>query len=546
MIALAGTGALAKLALRRDRLMIPCWLYALGASVVGSATSFRSLYAHQSERADLARSMDASGPLRAIYGPMYDWSSIGALTAWRMGVLGAVLAGLMSVLLVVRHTREEEETGRQEMLGAAAVDRRAYLTAALSAVATANAAIFAVIAVGMAALGQPVAGSVALGLEVAGGGLVFGAIGAVAAQVAGTARLARGLAGAVLGGAFLLRAAGDAASLNSSSPWVWASPLGWLEHLRPYAAGGESWWVLLPVGALAAAAVAASYAVASRRDCGASLLPSRPGRPHASRMLAGPFGLAWRLQRGAYYGWAVGLTVAGAFYSSVTRSVGDLLDGNAQVNDLIERMGGHQGLTDSFVAMAMGQFGTAVGVFAVQSVLRLRGEETGLGGEAVLAHPVGRLRWAASHLASALLGSAVLLAVTGAMMGLVYGSAVGDITGQVPRLTFAAVAQAPGVWVLAGLGIVVFGLAPRAAVPATWGLLGLFLALGQLGPALRVPQAVMDLSPFTHLPGLPGGREAHRILPLSATPYAWLIAVAAVSLAAGLAGLRKRDMASDS
>ena len=86
-----------------------------------------------------------------------------------------------------------------------------------------------------------------------------------------------------------------------------------------------------------------------------------------------------------------------------------------------------------------------------------------------------------------------------------------------------------------------FGLAPRA-VPAAWGLLGLFLALGQLGPVLRVPQPVMDLSPFTHLPGLPGGHAADRVLPLSATPYGWVLLVAALAFAAGLAGLRRRDL----
>lgn len=540
MSAVAGTGALTKLALLRDRLMIPSWLYALAASVVGSTASFRSLYGEQSQRADLARSMNATGPLRALYGPVYDWNGIGALTAWRMGVLGAALAGLMSILLVVRHTRDEEESGRQEMLGATAIDRRAPLTAALSAAATANAAIFAVIAAGMAVLGQPPAGSVALGLQIAGGGLVFGAIAAVTAQVTESARLARGLAGAVLGAAFLLRGAGDAASVDSRSAAVWASPLGWLEHLRPYDTGGESWWVLLPTAALTAAAVAAAYALAARRDCGAGLLPSRPGPAAGARRLNGPLALAWRLQRGAVYGWAAGLAVAGALYGSVTRSVGDLIGDNAQVNDLIARMGGHQDLTDSFLALTMGLLGIMAGVYAVQSLQRLRAEENGLGAEAVLAHPVGRLRWAASHLTLAVLAPAVLLAVAGALMGLIYGTAVSDIDGQLPRLTFAAMAQAPAVWVLAGLGTLLFGLLPRA-VPATWGLLALFLALGQLGPVLRMPQPVMDLSPFTHLPGLPGG-HSDRVLPLSATPYLWLLLVAAAAFAVGLAGLRRRDL----
>ncbi len=287
MSALTGTSALTGLALRRDRVMIPSWLYALAASVVGSAASFRTLYATRADRAELARSMNASGPLRAFYGPVQNWDGVGGLTAWRMGVLGAALAGLMSILLVVRHTREEEETGRQEMLGAAAVDRRAPLTAALSAAAVANAAVFAVIAAGMTLLGTPAAGSVALGLEVAGGGLAFAAVAAVTAQLTESARLAKGLAGAVLGAAFLLRAAGDAVSEGSSSPLLWASPLGWLEHLHPY--GGESWWVLLPLAGFTVAGCGAGYALTARRDSGASFLPVRPGPAAARPSLASPW-----------------------------------------------------------------------------------------------------------------------------------------------------------------------------------------------------------------------------------------------------------------
>jgi polyether ionophore transport system permease protein len=40
---LAGTGALARLAARRDRIMLPAWLYVLTALVAGTAYSFKQL-----------------------------------------------------------------------------------------------------------------------------------------------------------------------------------------------------------------------------------------------------------------------------------------------------------------------------------------------------------------------------------------------------------------------------------------------------------------------------------------------------------------------
>jgi ABC-2 type transport system permease protein len=48
-------------------------------------------------------------------------------------------------------------------------------------------------------------------------------------------------------------------------------------------------------------------------------------------------------------------------------------------------------------------------------------------------------------------------------------------------------------------------------------------------------QAVLDVSPFTHVPKLPGGA-------FSVVPLAWLSGVALVLAAAGLLGLCRRDV----
>ncbi|MFI2236550.1 ABC transporter permease [Streptomyces chrestomyceticus] len=528
---LAGTGTLLRLALRRDRLMIPAWVVLLGLTVVSMGSTLGTLYDTPAKRAEVAVSMTGNGSLRAIYGPVFS-DSLGGLTAWRIGGIAALLAGVMSLLIVVRHTREEEETGRQELLSAAMVGRRAPLTAALLAALVADAALALLITAGLAASGRPAGGALALGLAVGGTGLVFAGLAAVTAQLTESARAAKGLAGAVLGAAFVLRAAGDAASEDASSPLVWVSPVGWAENLRAFA--GERWWVLLLFLAGTAVTVGAAYSLTARRDLGMSFLPARPGPARAPASLNGPTGLAWRLQRTTLFGWSAGFLLAGAVFGGIIDGASDLVGDNERTREIFERMGGHQGLTDAFVSALTGMLGMFAALYAAGAVLRLRGEETGDRAEPVLAGAVGRLRWAAGHLAVAFLGTALVLLLGGLGLGFTYGLTVGDVGGQLGPTVGAALAQAPAVWALTGLAVLLVGALPRAAA-ATWAVVGGCLGIGWVGPAVQLPQWAMNLSPFSHLPKLPGGEA-------TATPFLWLLALTAVSVAAGLTALRRRDI----
>ncbi|AXE87567.1 ABC transporter permease [Streptomyces sp. Go-475] len=518
---LAGTGTLLRFALRRDRLMVPVWIAVNALMVLSMPSTLEGLYGTPAERADLVRQMGTNSSLRAMVGPVFG-DSLGALTAWRVGVYAGALAAVMSLLVVVRHTRDEEESGRQELVASGMVGRRASLTAALLAAAVANAVLALLLTAGLA--GQGTAGALALGLGIAGVGMVFATLAAVVAQLTESARPARGLTAAVLGAAFVLRAAGDSATDDGSSVLTWLSPLGWLENLRPYA--DERWWVLALPGAAALLQGAVAYALAGRRDIGMSFLPTRPGP--ASGRLGSAGALAWRLQRGGVLGWSIGFFLAGAVYGGMTEGAADLVGDNENARRIIERMGGQAGLTDAFLASMIGMLGLVAALYIVASVLRLHGEETSGRAEPVLANAVGRLRWAAGHLVIAFGGSALIMLLAGLGFAAGYGRQVGPILG-------ACLVQLPAVWVIGGVAVLLHGVLPRGAV-AAWAVAGAVLLIGWVGPALDVPQAVLDVSPFGHLPKLPGGS-------MEWGPVGVLTGLAAALVAAGLAGLRRRDMA---
>ncbi len=140
-----------------------------------------------------------------------------------------------------------------------------------------------------------------------------------------------------------------------------------------------------------------------------------------------------------------------------------------------------------------------------------------------------------SHLVIALAGTVVLLALMGTGMGLGYISRSGGGMSQVGRLLGAGMVQVPAALVLAGLAIALFGLLPRISVAAGWTALGAVVLLLLVGAALRLSHWVMDISPFTHIPKVPGGT-------VTATPLVLLGVIALALCAVGLAGLRRRDI----
>jgi ABC-2 type transport system ATP-binding protein len=139
------------------------------------------------------------------------------------------------------------------------------------------------------------------------------------------------------------------------------------------------------------------------------------------------------------------------------------------------------------------------------------------------------------HLTRTSIGTAALLACAGLGAGVGYGVRGGDVGGRVPWLLGAAMAQLPAALAVAGVAVVAFGLRPGWSAACGWGALALAGALVLFGPALSLGQWALDISPFTHLPKLPGAT-------VSAPPLIWLSAIALAMTLTGLAGLRQRDI----
>jgi ABC-2 type transport system permease protein len=529
---MTGVGKLVRLILRRDRVLLPVWVLVIGLLPVVYVSSFNGLFPTAAERQQYADISVHNAGFVALYGRL-SGSGIGELVAWRAGFIPVIIA-LLSLLTVIRHTRTDEEAGRTELIGAAAVGRHAQLAAALIVTIGANLLLGVILCAAMIGQGLAPAGSVAFGTEFAMAGSMFAAVGAVAAQLTTGARAARSIAILVLGAAWVLRLAGDISAVGSGGlAWLsWISPIGWVQHIFPY--GGDHRWPVVPAVLFTVVAGWLSVVLLGGRDLGTGLLPNRLGPASAAPGLRSPLALAWRLHRELLLGWTIGFAALGLIFGAVTQSVSDLVKDNSAMSDVFSRLGGGNAIVDSYLASTAGILGLIAAGYGIQSMLRLREEETTGHAEVLLTDAVGRLRWAGGHLLFALVGPAVVLAAAGAAEGLTYGLISGDVGTEFGRGIASTTAQLPAVWVLAAVAVVLVGRLPRLSA-LSWGALAICVLVLLVGTTLRASQWLLDVSPFTHIPHLPGAAAV-------ATPFVALTVVAGALAAAGLTGLRRRDV----
>ena len=528
MTSLTGTGTLVRLALRRDRVRLPVWTAVFTAVAASSAAATAAVYPAAGDQRGAADSINSVPALVALYGPVYE-PTLGATSVFKLTAFGAALIGLLMIFTAVRHTRAEEEAGRRELLGSAVVGRFAGLAAGVVVTAVSSLVLGLFSGLGLAAAGLPVAGSLAFGLGWAAAGLVFGGVAAVTAQLTKSARAASGLAVVALLAAYFLRAVGDSAGPR----WLsWASPIGWTQQVRPYA--GDVWWVLAVPLLVTAALLAVAAALARVRDIDAGLLPDRAGAGHAARSLGGAWGLTWRLNRANLAAWLAGYVLIGLVLGGLAGNVGKMLDSDG-ARALITALGGEQALENAFLAAEFSMAGVITAGYAITVLVHLRGEERALRVEPLLATALDRRRLLAGYLLLAVAAPVLLLTALGLTAGLAYGIRTGSPGAEAVRLVGAALAQLPAAWVLAGLATALFGFVARA-VTLAWVALTTFLLLGEFGVLLKLDQWVLDLSPFTHSPKLPGAV-------VHPAPLLWLTALGGALVVAGMTGFRRRDLA---
>lgn len=151
----AGLATLLRFTLRRDRIRLPVWILGLTAAIAATAASYPGIYATVEERYGALLAISNPGTT-ALIGAVYGEGdyTYGIMVGHQLLAMTGVVAALMSIFTVVRHTRAEEESGRAELIRSSVVGRHASATSALLIVLGANIVLAFALAASLASLGS--------------------------------------------------------------------------------------------------------------------------------------------------------------------------------------------------------------------------------------------------------------------------------------------------------------------------------------------------------------------------------------------------------
>ncbi len=539
MKAFKGTFRLFRLALRLDRVRLPIWIIANVGLIALTLPQLATAYNTEPKRIIYATTSASSAVTRLLNGAITG-PSLGNIAVVETFFLGAILFALMNIFLITRHTRQEEETNRSEVIGSTLVGRQAGLTAALLLAFLVNIISAGLIYVVFRANDLPAAGSLAYSAALGFMGMVFAGVAAVTSQLFENTRTANSLAGLVFGLAFVIRGLGDV--LGQLQPGglavtpnfiAWLSPVGWVLNINAFVS--ERWWTLGLFGVLTVILVVASYVLLSMRDVGSALFAPRPGRAHAKPQLLKRFGLIWRLNRTSTISWGTAIILTGAMIGAVAHEFSKLIEENEEMQEILSQLGAGTNITDVLFGFMFIIIAIATTGYALQTLTRMRAEESSGRLELLLSTAESRWSWLFNYTIYSAVTSWIILGLTGFAAGLVFGTITGDVASNVKSLSTAILVYIPAIGVMMGATLVFFSLLPRLYVALAWAALASSLIIFQLGAILKLPQWLLNVSPFLHTPTAP-------IVDVRFRPLLYLSLVA---LGLGITGFilfRRRDI----
>ena len=485
------------------------WGLIFGVAIASSEISYVKIYTNSGQRGALAATYGSNKAMSALFGPAPQLQTVGGFTAFKISMTLMVLGALWGLLTSTRLLRGEEDSGRWDLLLEGLTTRRRAAAQAVGGLAVGALTLWMTTAIITALSGQGstvrirASSSLYFALAMVATAVMFLVVGALTSQLAATRRQAAAVGAALLGVSYALRLIADA---GVGFHWlIWVSPLGWVEELQPLTSPQPL--AFLPIIGFSALLAMSAVSLAGRRDVGKSIVPDRVHARAHLRLLFGPTGLAIRMQRASVIGWWVSISLSALLFGLIARSAGATLSGSTE--EVLSKVGATGTGASAVLGACFLILAVLVAFLAAGQIAAARAEESEGRLDHILIRPVSRTSW----LGGRILVAFVFVLVSGVAAALfTWLGAVSQHAGvTLTTLLGSGVNLVPPAIVVAGFGVLAFGIRPRLTSIAVYGLLGWSLLIVIIGGIGAINHWVLDTSVFHHMasaPAVPPNWEA--------------------------------------
>ncbi len=523
------TSTLIRFIFKRDKVSLTIWIL----SIVSFAVLFVPVlaeYLTDNSGNSIMAEMMKNPAMVAMVGPYYggDTFTFGASYVSMMMVFSVMIAGVMNVFLISRHTLQDEELGRFEILRSLPIGRISNLAAALITAAISDTILSLISGVGMYLIREDdmtFKGCMIFGASLGVVGIFFASATALFCQCTSNNRTALGLSMFLLFTLYIMRGIGDVSFEILSL----ISPLGLV--LRTKCFVKDLWYpVFIILGISAVLSILAMY-LAVKRDLGSGLFPEKAGKRHAAKYLSSPYGLALKLLKSSIVTWVVVIFVLSAMYGSVFGEFDSFLASNEMLKAIFSANPDYS-MAEQFISLLMAIMSMIVTIPVIAFINRVSSEEKHGFSENVLCRSVSRGSQLMAYFLPSFVSSIVLQLISAFGFWSVGSMAVDNIP-DLQTFVISAVSYLPAIWFMLGISFMMITYLPSmTSVPYYY--LGYSAISIYIGTVANFPEWLKKLTPFGYVSQYP--IEEIKMLPLIILT---LIFVTFVMI--GFYGYRKRD-----
>lgn len=478
------------------------WGCIFGISIASSVISYTTLYETTAQRDALAVAYGPNNATSALFGPAHQLQTVAGFTVFKISMTLIILGAVWGLLTSTRLLRGEEDNGRWELLLAGQTTRRGATLQALGGLGVGVVTLWAITAIITVLSGLDSKVNIAAGsalyfaLAMVATAIMFLAVGSLTSQLAASRRQAASYAAVALGVFYAIRMIADAGvGLHGL---IWASPLGWVEELQPLTAPRPL--ALLPILAFTLALAIVAVRLAGRRDVGVGIVTaSASGQSHL-RLLSSPTGLAFRMVRPTVIGWWVAIAITSLMYGFIAKSAGGTISGSS-MQKVFSKLGAPGTGAAAVLGVCFLILAVLVVAMAAGQLTAARSEESERRLDHLLVRPVSRSSWLIGRLVVAV----VVLFSSGVAAGVFawLGAASQHSGVSFTTLLEAGVNLVPPAITILGIGVLVFGVWPRATSIVVYGLLGWSLLVVIVGSIGAASHWILDTSVFHQMASAP-------------------------------------------